>query len=128
MSVLWLNIAPWAVKAPQYSLHCKCISNPISPKGLGDTHSLFSERQDLKHRVHPGAGPCEEPWEPQSEEIQSLSKEMADHLNDPKMTGLVCKSHPTTLWGLDVPVRLPDACVLLEGRCPKCWFQNTGSL
>lgn len=40
----------------------------------GDTHTLLKERQDLKHRVHPGAVPCEEPWEPQDGEIHSLSK------------------------------------------------------
>lgn len=99
-SVLWLNMTPWAVKAPQYSLHCKGISTPISPTGLGDTHSLFRERQDLKHRVHPGAGPCGVPWEPQCGEIHSLSKLMADHLNDdPKMPGLVCTSHYSLGFG-----------------------------
>lgn len=123
-SVLWLNIAPWAVKAPQYSLHCKCISNPISPKGLGDTHSLLREKQDLKHRVHPGAGPCGVPWEPLGGEIHSLSKQMADHLNDdPKMPGLVCTSCCSLGFGCPQSA-LPDACVLLEGRCPKCCFQK----
>lgn len=41
VSVLWLNIAPLAVKAPQYFLQCKRISNSISPNVWG--HSYLAQ-------------------------------------------------------------------------------------
>lgn len=112
VSVLWLNIAPWAVKAPQYSLHCECISNPISPKGLGDTPSLFRERQDQELDA---VGCLGNPRVGRS--TAWVNKWLITWMTIQRYQG--CYAHPATLWGLDVPVNIASYLCPLGGTSPK---------
>lgn len=92
----------------------------------GDTHTLLRERQDLKHRVHPGVVPSEDPWEPQDGEIHSLSKWLITWIVIQRRQGWY--AYPATLWGLDVPITIARCLCPLGGKMPNCCFKNTGSL
>lgn len=123
MPTLWCHTGPWAVNAAQSSLQHECFWKPRSPKGLGNTHPLCKKdkKQDQKHGIDPEAGLREEPWAPQGGDIHSLITWVSQ-----RGQGWQANPLPFGVW--KPHSALAGACVLSEGRCPNCFFQNTSLL